>query len=138
MLKSAMERVANSITLWSAIALIAGCSRGVQRIDYSVQSLAAKLKDEDPNMRYWAAKSLGQFGPGSEAALPELTEALKDEAPMVRSGAAYALAEIGQPAEPARGALMEAAKDPDKQVRDAANYALKRLSVKGPAKVQKR
>ena len=120
------------------IASFAACRQGVQRIDYSVETLTAKLKDKDPNLRYWAAESLGRFGPGAEAAVPELAQALKDEVPMVRSGAAYALAEFGPLAEPARTALVEASKDPQKEVRDAVAYALKRLNQKLPAKSPKR
>jgi HEAT repeat protein len=120
---------------WLVIAF--GCSRGVQRIDYSVQKLTVTLKDKDPNMRYWAAQSLGNFGPEAETAVPDLVAALSDETPLVRSGAAYALAEIGPAAEPARSALLGAAKDPEKEVRDAAAYALKRLSSKSPVKAKK-
>jgi HEAT repeats len=47
------------------------------------------------NMRYWAAESLGKFGPDAQAAVPDLVAALKDESKMVRMGAAYALGEIG-------------------------------------------
>ena len=129
--------VLSLLTTLLMTALLGACSRGVQRIDYSVEKLTATLKDKDPNMRYWAAESLGRFGPGAERAVPELTAALHDEEAMVRSGAAYALAEIGRPADAAKDALTEATKDSQKEVRDAAAYALKRISGKGPVKAKR-
>jgi HEAT repeat protein len=113
------------------LAVLAGaCSRGVQRIDYSVEKLTRTLKDKDPNMRYWAAESLGHYGPEAYRAVPHLIEALKDENHMVRVGAAYALAEMGAAAESARPAIQEATKDSDTKVREAALYALKQLAAK--------
>src|SRR5438876_12039390 len=73
----------------------AGCGDS-RKIDHSVPALVKSLKDKDPNMRYWAAQSLGSFGPEAEDAVPDLVEALSDEQKLVRMGAAYALGEIGQ------------------------------------------
>jgi len=114
-----------------------GCSP-VRKVDHSIEKLTATLKDSDPNMRYWAAESLGHYGSQAKPAVPNLAAALKDESKMVRMGAAYALAEIGPPAEPARDALTASAKDPEKEVRDASSYALRRISAKAPAKVPNR
>ena len=95
-------------------------------------SLCKTLKEyKDPNRRYWAARSLGQFGPQAKAAVPDLIEALRDEDKMVRMGAGYALAEIGADAADAVPALREAARDPENEVRDAAQYALKQIQKKG-------
>ena len=48
----------------------AGCN--ARRIEYSVPSLVKTLKeDKDPNMRYWAAESLGKFGPEAQSAVPD-------------------------------------------------------------------
>jgi hypothetical protein len=121
----------------AALAVCAGCGT-VRRVDHSVEKLAATLKDSDPNMRYWAAESLGHFGPEAKSAVPDLAATLNDDSKMVRMGAAYALAEIGPAAEPARGALIAASKDPEKEVRDAASYALRRISAKVPAKTPSR
>ena len=97
--------------------------------DYSVTGLVAQLKDKDPNMRYSAARSLGQYGAEAKPAVPALVEALKDENAMVRSGAAYALGDIGPDATDAVPALNQAANDPSKDVRDAVAYALKRIQA---------
>jgi HEAT repeat protein len=105
-----------------------GCGQS-RKIDYSVDKLMATLKDKDPKMRYWAAESLGHYGPEAHKAVPELIETLKDEDKMVRMGAAYALGEFGPNAAQAKTALEAAAKDPEKEVRDAADYALKRLAA---------
>src|SRR5207302_9234188 len=85
-----------------AMSCLPGCSRGVARIDYSVEKLTKTLKDKDPNMRYWAATSLGSYGPQAHVAIPNLVESLNDDNSMVRMGAAYALAEMGPAAEAAR------------------------------------
>jgi HEAT repeat protein len=106
--------------------VLVGCGNS-RRIDYSVPTLVNSLKDPDPNMRYYAAQSLGGFGAQAVPAVPDLTDALKDDVPMVRMGAAYALAEIGAPAAAARNVLEQTTKDSDAKVRDAAAYALKRL-----------
>jgi HEAT repeat protein len=106
-----------------------GC-RNSRQVDYSVSSLVKTLKeDKDPNMRYWAAESLGKFGAEARAALPDLIEALKDESKMVRMGVAYALGEIG--GADSIAALQDAAKDPEKEVRDAALLGLKQTQQKG-------
>ena len=76
-------------------------------------------------MRYWAADSLGKFGPEAQAAVPDLVAVLKDENRIVRMGAAYALGEIGSTEAVSR--LREAGKDSEKEVRVAANTALKRI-----------
>jgi hypothetical protein len=117
---------------------VAGCGGGVQRVDHSIEKLTATLKDDDPNMRYWAAESLGHFGAEAKDAVPDLAATLQDEDKTVRMGGAYALAEIGPPAESAREALTAATKDPDKEVRDAATYALQRISGKLPANQPRR
>jgi HEAT repeat protein len=125
------------VVVLAASASIGGCGT-VRRVDHSVEKLVATLKDSDPNMRYWAAESLGHYGSEAQSAVPDLAATLKDDSKMVRMGVAYALAEIGPAAEPARDALTVATKDPEKEVRDAALYALRRISAKAPAKTRNR
>src|SRR6186713_3076844 len=60
-LHGAMLKGTTLLVLCSVL-LNSGCSQGVRRIDYSVDKLTATLKDKDPNMRYWAAESLGHYG----------------------------------------------------------------------------
>src|SRR5260370_38072656 len=70
-------------------AALGGCSRD------PALALAEKLQDEDPMVRYKAAKSLDEMGPLAEAAHPSLAEALSDADPKVRDRAAKALSKIG-------------------------------------------
>jgi HEAT repeat protein len=117
-----------ALFLAGLVVLAAGCSS--RKVDHSIPSLVQTLKDKDPNMRYWAAESLGHFGAEARTAVPDLVGALADEDKMVRMGAGYALAEIGPAAADAVPALKEALKDPAKEVRAAAAYALKRIQAK--------
>ena len=114
------------LLLLACLALSPGGCSG-RKVDHSIPSLVKTLKDKDPNMRYWAAESLGHFGAEARSAVPDLVEALKDEDKMVRMGVAYALAEIGRAAAEAVPALKDALKDQAKEVRDAAAYALKHI-----------
>src|SRR5262245_9763145 len=110
------------------IVVALGCGNP-RKVEHSVPSLVRTLKeDKDPNMRYYAAQSLGQFGSEAASAVPDLITALKDEHAMVRMGAAYALGEIGSA--DAVPALQEASKDGEKQVRDAAAHAIKQIQQK--------
>jgi HEAT repeat protein len=121
-----MKRNVLVLGVVAAVLTGSGCGR-TQRVEYSVPILMNSLKDKDPNMRYWAAESLGHFGREAKSAVPALVEALKDEDKMVRMGAAYALAEIGLEAKDALLPLREATKDPEKSVRDAAAYAARKV-----------
>ncbi|MCI0704195.1 MAG: HEAT repeat domain-containing protein [Planctomycetia bacterium] len=113
------------------LVVVTGCNS--RKVEHSVPSLVRTLKeDKDPNMRYFAAESLGQFGAEATSAVPDLIAALKDENAMVRMGVAYALGEIGS--SDAVPALQEASKDGEKQVRDAAVHALKQIQQKKPKK----
>lgn len=114
----------------AVLLLVGGGCRNPRQVEHSPTSLVKTLKeDKDPNMRYYAAQSLGRFGAEAQAAVPDLVAALKDDSPLVRGGAAYALGEIGS----ADGvpALKEVAKDAEKDVREAAAFALKQIQQKG-------
>jgi HEAT repeat protein len=117
------------VLLTAFLSAAVGC-RNSKRVEHSVPSLVKTLKeDKDPNMRYWAAESLGKFGPEAQSAVPDLVAALKDESKIVRTGAAYALGEIGSA--DAVPALQGAGKDSEREVRVAAASALKRFQRKG-------
>jgi HEAT repeat protein len=117
------------LLLAALLSASAGCS-SAKRVEYSVPSRVKTLKeDKDPNMRYWAAESLGNFGPEAQRAVPDLVAALQDESTMVRVGAANALGQLG--AADAVPALQGAGKDADKSVRTAAASALKQIRQKG-------
>jgi HEAT repeat protein len=124
-----MNAIFKDLILCPMILIASGCGSGVKRIDYSVEKLTKTLKDKDPQMRYWAAESLGRYGSEANVAIPDLTQALEDESELVRMGAAYALGERGAAAETARPALQQATKDSDSQVREAAAYALKQIAT---------
>lgn len=127
-----MRRLAIRWTLFVCIVpvlLAIGCG-DARRIEHSVESLTKTLReDKNPEMRYWAAESLGRFGPEARPAVPDLVEALKDDNKMIRQGVAYALGEIGDTE--AVPALQTATKDPEKDVRTAADFALKRIRNPG-------
>src|SRR5690349_2267363 len=109
-----MKTILWRVTLLAATLTAVGCGTS-RKIEYSVPTLIKSLKDADPNMRYWAAQSLGSLGPEAEEAVPDLLEALTDEQAMVRMGAALALGEIHQ--SDALPALRRAERDPDEDVR---------------------
>ena len=119
-----MKRVLVGLML---LLLLTGCGRDET---YTVPGLTQRLQDNDPGMRYTAAKTLGSYGVEAKPAVPQLTQALKDTDPSVRVGAAYALAAIGPDAESALSALTDALKDPDAELRVAAAYAIPAV---GPA-----
>jgi hypothetical protein len=60
----------------------------------AVPVLVQLLSDDDPEVRDYAALTLGDCGPAATAALPGLTEALRDDDPEVRHSAAVSLGGI--------------------------------------------
>jgi HEAT repeat protein len=114
------------LLLMSLMVLLAGCGETKKR-DYALEELLGKLKDNDPGIRYWAARELGHRGAQAKDAIPALTEALKDRDSNVRVGGAYALGEIGPDAKAAIPALQRARQDPAEAVREGAAYALQRI-----------
>jgi HEAT repeat protein len=102
-----------------------GCGKGKQ--EYSVPQLLEKLKDTNPETRYWATRELGHHRSMAKEIVPALTEALKDQDKRVRLGGAYALAEIGPEAKDAVPTLQQALKDSDSGVQKGAAYALQKI-----------
>ena len=96
-----------------------------------IQALAAKLRDEDKDIREEAALALGILN-GTEA-LPALAAALQDPEPAVRGAAATAIGKIGT-AENGK-ALIPLISDESSTVRSRVLHALGVLRVKeaGPA-----
>src|SRR6266540_6168141 len=111
-----------NLVLIGLVVVAVGCGKDpkAKYKDTSVPALLGHLQDQDPGIRYWAAKELGQKGPQAREAVPALVEALKDEDKNVRAGVTYALAGIGPDAKPAVPALKDALKDPDEKVRKGA------------------
>jgi hypothetical protein len=65
------ERVGFFLLLTYLSVALSGCSDR-RKVVYSVPSLVKSLKDKDPNVRYWAAESLGHFGAEAHIAIPDL------------------------------------------------------------------
>ncbi|MEK7857592.1 MAG: HEAT repeat domain-containing protein [Elusimicrobiota bacterium] len=91
----------------------------------AVPLLAAKLLDQDPDIRAYAAAALGQAGPRAKAVVPALRVALGDPSSSVRLGAAVALGKVKARDAETLAALEKAAQDPDSEVRNFAVQALK-------------
>jgi len=113
------------LLLMTLALLVIGC--GKEKRQYSVAELLEKLKDANPETRYWVARELGYHRAQAKEVVPALTAALKDEDKRVRMGGAYALAEIGPEAKTAVPALQQALKDDDSAVRKGAAYALQQI-----------
>ena len=60
----------------------------------AVPHLSAALKDDDVELRRYAAELLGEIGPAARQAIPDLVAALKDQNREVRNCAAQALNKI--------------------------------------------
>lgn len=91
---------------------------------------AYQLKSDNAEVRLEAVRALGQMGPGSRRAVPDLAAALKDPNDTVRLNAALALYKVGPEAVEALDELIDALKDPHPQVRMNSALALTQL---GPA-----
>jgi HEAT repeat protein len=121
--------------MWRILGLVlvcaaVGCGKEKKK-EYAVPDLIATLKDDNPDMRYWAARELGKRpGPDVPRAVAALAGALADPNETVRMGAAYGLGDIGPAAKSAVPALQKAAKDPSNQVREGVAYALKKIQAK--------
>jgi HEAT repeat protein len=113
------------LLLMTLVLLVVGCGKGKRQ--YSVAELVEKLKDANPETRYWAARELGHHRAEAKEIVPVLAQALKDEDTRVRIGGAYALAEIGPEAKTAVPALQLALKDKDSGVQKGAAYALQQI-----------
>jgi HEAT repeat protein len=94
----------------------------------TVVALCRVLEDESSDLRRIAAETLGEIGPGAEAAVPALIQALGDESAAVRRAAAAALEEIGPAAAEAVPALIQALTDEGYGVVSAALQALQSIT----------
>jgi HEAT repeat protein len=108
------------------ILLCAAAAQGAE-----VGELIKQLQEGDNEARRAAARSLGEGGPESKAAVPALIHALKDRDTFVRRFSARALGEIGPDARSAVPALTEALSDSRKEVQSAAALALGKVGPSG-------
>ncbi len=90
---------------------------------------ALKNRDQNPQVRQYAAMALARLGTGSNEAIQALVESLKDSELGVRRSAAEALGEIGPPASDAITPLIKTLKDQSENadVRGNAAHALARI-----------
>ena len=109
------------------------CATAAQGAD--VDELVKQLQSGDNGERRSAARSLGEGGAESKAAVPALIKALKDRDTFVRRYSAQALGEIGPDAQAAVPSLATALDDPKKEVRSAAANALGKLGPSGLTKL---
>jgi len=91
----------------------------------AIPALAEAMKDEDKEVRTYAAFGLGAIG--SPPAVSALASALQDRAKLTRALAAFALGLVGPDAKPTIPALTQALKDKDEDVREAAAEALRTI-----------
>ena len=101
----------------------------------AIPRLIDLLHDDDSEVRWRAAMTLGKIGPAARVAVPKLVDALKDEDALVREHAAEALGEIGPDAREAVPALAVALRDPDARVRRDAVRSLGQIGAAAKAAV---
>lgn len=89
-----------------------------------VAPLVAALGDEDYNVRFYAAWTLGRIGPDAAAAVPALIQSRSDLNGDVRRKVVFALGRIHPPADRAMPVLVGFFEDDDVDVRQAAVEAL--------------
>ena len=95
----------------------------------AIRPFVQALQDGDAGVRRAAAVTLGQIGPGSIDAVPQLTVALADVDSQVRACAAMALSVFGPHAMEAVPGLRCALSDVDAAVRARAAFALGQIGL---------
>lgn len=98
----------------------------------SVSPLVDALGDEKPEIRLFAAKTLGKFEIEAKEIIPALTGALGDEAADVRAAAAGSIGHFGSDAEDATASLVKCLDDPYAPVRRAAMRSLGEVAFPEP------
>jgi CubicO group peptidase (beta-lactamase class C family) len=97
---------------------------GNKAVDYLIEALG----DENDNVRWCSAISLGKIAPKGERAIPFLTKALRDSNSNVRYCSAIALGKFNQAAESAIMELQQLLFDSDENVRWAAFISLSKIN----------
>ena len=125
----------NSIALLATIIAVANAQQAVSpqaataEAPMAVEAAISQLRDDDPRVRWQAARSLGLVGAAARPAAPELSRLLRDEDPVVQIHAAVALARIGDRSNATVDGLLRAASSNDSRVARTAILALRRLEV---------
>lgn len=108
-----------------------------------IPGLILGLRDNNLNVRYWAASAINKMGPAAAPAVPQLIinmntfpggipalEGPERYYPDVRCASAAALGSMGPAAKQAVPVLKQTAeRDPDPEVRSAAQAALKAIGI---------
>jgi HEAT repeat protein len=92
-------------------------------------ALISGLDDASPDLRAWAAWTLGGLGRPAIAAVPALLRRLEDADALVRAAAVEAFGRIGAPASIALPALDRMHDDPDEPVRRLSRFAARRIGM---------
>jgi HEAT repeat protein len=93
-----------------------------------VPQLTALLEDDDPQIRWRSARSLGDYGDRAQSAADELRNLLgNDSSPIARYHAAVALGSIGDRTDETVRALVTAATSKDSRIARAAIAALRNI-----------
>jgi HEAT repeat protein len=101
------------------------CSGGANSIAPAiVPTLAASLLDTDPDVRKFAAHSLGQFGPAAKEAAPALARGLRHSDPKLVREFCWQLHFLGPDAEPALPDLLRLLDHLDDQIRSNVVLAI--------------
>lgn len=103
-------------------------SRIQGRIDTPVSVLVESLKDEEGEIRWYAAWALSRMGSEARVAIPALIEALKDEEGEIRRLAAKTLRLMGADTEVPVSVLTTALGDREKDVHRFAARALAKVN----------
>ena len=103
------------------------CGPATLDIRSALPALIAAFRDSDPDVRAWAAQSVGGIGANAADAVPALTELLKNDNEGSRNSACIALRGIGPAAKSALPALRVALTDKSPQVRRFAAAAIQRI-----------
>ena len=95
----------------------------------SVAELSEKLQDNDPNVRWRAARALGNLGEEAKLAAPALVQLLNDPEPVVQIYATVALARTGDRSDSTIAGLAKSAQSTDPRVVRTAILALAKLRL---------
>jgi HEAT repeat protein len=106
----------------------------VGKVDKKIRlALTKALRDDDWEVRKWAALSLGEIGERDSQLIPILIDVLRrDDSKEFRSHAAIILGELEKRAIPAIPVLNNALQDENSRVREWANWALNKIAGEPP------
>jgi len=113
---------------------LAGAYDGAPKVNIrsAIPALIKNTKDEDADVRAWAAHALKEIGPAAVPAVPALISLLTDPEEGPRNTSCMALGAIGPAAREALPALRKALHDPKPDVRRFAAAAIQNISTQAP------